>query len=275
MPRLKLFIKRTVLRAKKCYHSDMQGKKIIFRASIIFLVLLLLFLFLDNISRFAPDKPPHDLFLETNFVDMKKIDSISKYRSCQGHVHVPRHSSESRRNMKHYFFVKNEFISPKEQVEIIAPYDGKVLFMPTGEIYLFPKSAGVFVFPLSQWFLDFDHVKPVDGVKNGQSVRRGQIIANVDFSRGNNAFDVLVAVMGIPRKIDNWVSPVEKLDSVFNYMSDKVFEEYKIGGAQKRENYIITKEYRDANLCVYENGGPYFLREQGSDDTIYFTQERR
>ncbi len=251
----------------------MHSKKIVILVSLIFLIPLVLFLILDNISRFAPDKPPKDFLIQSNFVDINKIDFISKYRSCQGHVQVPRFSSE-RSNMKHYFYVKKEFLNSNDQVEIKAPFGGRLLFMPTGEIFLFPASDSV-IFPLTQWFLDFDHTKKLASLKNWQSVKKGDVIAYFDPSKGSTAFDVLVAVLGIPpRNIDNWTSPFEKLGSVFNYMSDSVFAEYKRGKAENRSDYIISKDFRDAHPCVYENGGPQFAHTEGANDTIYFTKER-
>lgn len=252
----------------------MLHKKVVIVLVAIFLTPVLFFLFMDNISRFAPNKPPQDFIIQANFVDINKIESISKYRSCQGHVHVPRNNLETKRNMKHYFSLKKEFLNSNDQVTITAPFDGRLLFMPTGEIYLFPKSSGLFIFPLTRWFLDFDHIKKLTTLKTGQSVKKGEVLGYFDPTKGNNAFDVLISVMGVPRQIDNWVSPVDKLDSVFNYMSDEVFEEYKLGGVEKREDYILTKEYRDENPCVYDQGGPYFIHAAGTDDTIYFTKER-
>lgn len=252
----------------------MLHKKVIIILTLILLTLLLLFLFMDNVSKLSPMNPPEDFLIQTNFVDMNKINSISKYRSCQGHVHVPRNNLETKRNMKHYFFIKKQFLNSDDQVAIVAPFDGRLLFMPTGEIYLFPQSTGLAIFPLTQWFLDFDHIKKLPNLKTGQSIQKGEILGYFDPSKGNNAFDVLVAVMGLPRKIDNWVSPVEKLDSVFNYMSDEVFEQYKLSGVENRNDFIIAKELRDANPCAYDQGGPYFIHAPFADDTIYFTQEK-
>lgn len=48
-----------------------------------------------------------------------------------GHVTVPQDNRESKRNMKHYYWVKPEY-NKSETVEIYAPYDGYVSVLRNG-----------------------------------------------------------------------------------------------------------------------------------------------
>jgi len=54
-------------------------------------------------------------------------------------------------------------------------------------------------------------------------------------------------------------------------MTDEVFAEYQdvIPGLEKREELIITKEYRIAHQCKFEEGGPNF-----DDGPPYFQMRR-
>src|SRR3990167_4012540 len=63
--------------------------------------------------------------LTANFIDLDKVEKISKYRSCQGHTVVPQESAESKRNMKHYIVLKPEF-EGTGNVPVYSPLDGAV-----------------------------------------------------------------------------------------------------------------------------------------------------
>ncbi|MGH7245992.1 MAG: hypothetical protein ACREGI_03595, partial [Candidatus Levyibacteriota bacterium] len=58
------------------------------------------------ISQFVPASPPSDFVITHNFVDLSQIDTISKFRSCDGHETVPAWSNEPHSNTQHYYYGK-------------------------------------------------------------------------------------------------------------------------------------------------------------------------
>lgn len=232
------------------------AKRLIFIVLFLGLGFVVTLLVLNQLSGFAPQKPPSDFLLTKNFVNINQIASISKFRSCQGHVHIPRHYTGPKSNMKHYFQVKDGI--PAEKVAIYAPFDGKLLDFPIGELMLFPASSGRVTNSLSEWYLGFDHVKRESSLGPTATVKAGQVIGYFD-NTGTSSFDVLIAVAGFPPKsIDGWMSPQDKLDSVFRYMSKEVFAEYQRPDATKPENYIISESDRSTQPCQYRGTGPQF-----------------
>jgi hypothetical protein len=74
-------------------------KKIFIGLGVFIIVLIAVVL----ISLFCTKAPPP--LLVANFTNLDKIEKISRYRSCAGHVTVPQDERESKRNMKHYYWV--------------------------------------------------------------------------------------------------------------------------------------------------------------------------
>lgn len=209
----------------------------------------------------------------SNFTNLDKIEKISKYRSCAGHVTVPQDGKESRRNMKHYFWVKPEY-NKENTVEIYSPYDGYVSVLRSepglnleGEIWIRSKSNLVFLPPIGVWQFSVQHIDVIKDLKMGSEVKAGELIGYAALSeKRGNSFDIVFGKMNIiPQKIDNWTAPFTDLDSVFNHMSDEVFAKYEQKGIL-RDNIIISKEKRDQTLCEYQGEGPYFNNQFAEDN---------
>lgn len=205
--------------------------------------------------------------LVANFVDLTKIEKISKYRSCAGHITVPQDARESRRSMKHYFEVKSEF-NKNQTVEIFAPFDGYVTTLRSdpgegleGEIWIVPKRKLPILPPFGVWQFSVQHIEIRKDLKLGSEVKAGELIGYAAFSGSRiPTFDIIYGKMAFPpapKKIDNWNSPFSDLDSVFNHMSDQVLAHFVQKGLSK-EGIILSKEQRDQNPCVYKGEGPYF-----------------
>ncbi len=219
------------------------------------------------------NEPPPKLV--ANFVDLNKIEKISKYRSCTGHVTVPQDGRESRRNMKHYFWVKPEF-NKGNTVEIYSPYDGYVSVVRDepglnleGEIWIRPKSNFVFLPPVGVWQFSVQHIDVNDDLKRGSEVKAGQLLGFAALSeKRGNSFDIVFGKMSIfPKKIDNWTAPFTDLDSIFNQMSENVLGQYKQKGLTEEE-IILSKEIRDQNPCTYKGNGPYFDDKDDTDNWV-------
>lgn len=222
----------------------------------------------------AQNEPPPEIL--ANFTNLDKIEKISKYRSCAGHVTVPQDEREVRRNMKHYFWVKPEFNKVSE-VEIYSPYDGYVTDIRDepelnleGEIWIRAKSNLVFLPPLRVWQFSVQHIDIRKDLKRGSEVKAGELLGYAALSeKRGNSFDIVYGKMGIPtKKIDNWTDPFADLDSVFNHMQDQVFSQYQKKGIVSKQDLIISKETRDKNLCEYQGEGPYFNNQFSEDNWV-------
>lgn len=243
-------------------------KKILIRVGLGIGALILIIIIASFFSIKSAQKDPPPL-LTANFTDLDKIEKISRYRSCAGHVTVPQRSSESRRNMKHYFWVKPEYNKP-QTVEIYSPYNGYVADIRSepelgleGEIWISPKKMLFMAPPFGVWSFSVQHIDIKPGLKVGDQVRAGELIG---WMAGKDSFDIVYGKIGIPpTKVDNWTNPFADLDSVFSHMIDEVFAEYQQNGVSSREDFFISKEERDRNLCVYQGEGPYF-EDQFSED---------
>ncbi|MBI5037642.1 MAG: peptidoglycan DD-metalloendopeptidase family protein [Candidatus Kerfeldbacteria bacterium] len=184
--------------------------------------------------------------LTANFIDTSKVEKISKFRSCQGHVVVPQDESERLRNMKHYLMLKPEYKG--KQVEVYAPFDGEIMSIfsnPSqgleGEMWLGQKG--------SDWNASFEHLVPLDTLSEGDKVKAGELIGHV----ATNGIDLVYATAGAGTKIiDGYESPFGALDSIFNHMSDEAFNQYISDNIKTRSDLSYTKEYRDANPCKLE-----------------------
>lgn len=237
------------------------------------LLLTVLFLFFILVigkaiaDKYASDRRKASLpLLVHNFVDIDKIEKISKFRSCQGHTVIPVDESESKRSMKHYFVVKPEF-QKENGVPLYAPYDARVaaiLSFPDegleGEIWL---DGG------SDWQFSIEHINLVKDLKWGSKVHAGDLLGYA--ARGN--FDVVYAISADHTKvIDGYTSPFAALGSVFSHMSDSVFAEYQKYGIDDRSGLIYTKDFRDANPCKYRGDGQGGLNDiEHPEDWVFLS----
>lgn len=205
--------------------------------------------------------------ISANFTELNKIREISKYRSCAGHTTVPQDGIESRRSMKHYFKVKDEYLGD-DTVAIYAPFDGIVTTVRQdladgleGEIWIVPDDIFAFMPPVGRWSFSVQHIYVRDGLQRGDSIQAGELIGYAAVGGGvRNTFDIVYAKGALfPKKIDNWNSPFKELDSVFNHVSENVFEQYKSSGVESVNEMIISREERDKNPCIYADDGPYFM----------------
>ncbi len=189
------------------------------------------------------DNPPK--FIQADFIDLSKIYSISKYRSGEGHDFSG--NGETCRSMKHYFtpqedpsvkptrVIDGHSVPPepdgKHDIDIFSPVDGIITDitaerLPVGEqIYIEPTSAKDFTIRLF-------HIYKVDGIKKGLSVKAGQKIGVIS---GYSATDISVE------------GGKGQYVSYFQVMPDTIFAEYQKRGATTRDDFIISRAYRDAH----------------------------
>lgn len=235
---------------------------------------------ISGISQFAPDKPPSDFLITKNFVDISQVDGFSKLRSCEGHRNMPQYTDEPNSSMKHYMYFKGKRSSEDNQVKIFAPFDGYIVHPFSQGITVVPVSSLIPWWPFNQWRFNVEpaHTLPqFSGVIN--KVKAGELIGYFNDDRYGKAeneapivLDLIAGVTAIPPQFkDGNGEPWKKMDSVFKYMSDEVFEQYKtaIPGVASREDLTIPRSWRETHPCKYGvEGGPNFDSGRPSDKAI-------
>lgn len=211
-------------------------------------------------------------FIQADFIDLSKIDSISKFRSGSGHDFSS--GGETCRSMKHYFNVsesneknqaweKNNNLppppTPGNAIDIFAPVDGKITKieeeqMPIGkQIYISPSAAPQFTVRLF-------HIYPITGVSKGTGVTAGQKIGEIGVYQNT---DIAIQAGGFGRSFISY----------FEVMPDSVFARYQARGATSRDDFIITKEYRDTHplVCQGEQFTGQNDRSPTADDFVFLS----
>lgn len=215
------------------------------------------------------NNPPK--FIQTDFIDLDKIFAISKFRSGGGHSFT--NKTEKCRSQKHYFNPQITAEGEKErqegngkpkppsagrEIDIFSPVDGKISGVkeeqfPIGkQIYIKPDSA-------SQFTLRLFHIYLLPGIKEGSTVKAGQKVGEIGLHQNTD-----IAVAAGPK----WN---ERFISYFSVMPESVFEKYKARGAATREDFIISKEERDANPLQC-NGEQFVKNYDDGSNTDHFVR---
>ncbi len=234
----------------------------------IFIVLFSLPLIISGISQFAPDKPQKDFLITRNLFDLSQIHSISQFRSCNGHRSMSQYSEEPASSMAHYI-ITNVKQSPgsQGQVKVYAPFDGYITDSLNTQGFSFvPESSKFPWWPFNQFRINLAHVKALPQFAGTVPVKAGDLVGynNPDEFYPDAitiSLDVRIGVMALPPETrDNNGEPLKNMDSMFHYMSDEVFAEYKaaIPGLESREDFIIPVSFRTEHPCAYRDNGPYF-----------------
>lgn len=179
--------------------------------------------------------------LNANYIDLAKIERISRFRSAIGHSYVDG-SGETCRSMKHYFQPKLSV--DWTEVEVYAPVTGTIWTIATDgrgyRVMLRPRD-------LAALNVAIFHVNPDPGIVKNSWVEAGDRIGRhaSSFTMSDIAADIGGKETGT-------------LLSYFQTMTDSVFAQYQARGVPSRDAAIITKEERDADPvpCVGESQFP-------------------
>lgn len=189
--------------------------------------------------------PPQ--FVTADFIDLAKIDTISKYRSGVGHDYSG--NGETCRSMRHYYgnSSKGEFTNAEEKlkalrgqpdpsnaIEIYAPADGLITSI-SGEVTPIGNQIEIIPDNGQGWHIRLDHVYPVKGIHILSRVKAGQKIGLI---HDNQTIDMTVLY---PYRGEF------RLTSYFLVMTDAVFARYQARGIKDRSDMIIPREVVDAN----------------------------
>jgi hypothetical protein len=179
--------------------------------------------------------------LDANYIDLSKVERVSRFRSAIGHSYVDG-SGETCRSMKHYFQPKLSV--DWTAVEVYAPATGTIWTIATDgwgyRVMLRPRdlpALNVAIF----------HVNPDPGIVKGTWVIAGDRIGR--HASSSTMSDIATDFGG---------KETGTLLSYFQTMTDSVFAQYQARGVPSREAAIITKDERDADPvpCVGEQQFP-------------------
>ncbi len=168
-------------------------------------------------------------FITVDYIELDKIERISKFRSGIGHDY--RDDAESCRSMKHYYQPKSTVIW--SSIKIFSPVTGTI-------VRIFEEWAGTQVHirpnigPL--YTIIIFHIALQQPLAVGDSVAAGQQLGTHIGSQTMS--DIAVGYSGQ----NQW-----KLLSYFDVMSDSLFQQYSGRGISSRNDCIISKEDRDAD----------------------------
>ncbi len=185
-------------------------------------------------------------FVKHNFIELDRIEKISKFRSGYGHDYSYE-SDEDCRSMKHYYWAFGG--DPRAvhnplwiSIKYYAPVNGTIKRLSTSQTpYGTEMRFNIQSDEEPSIYFAFFHVKLNENFKEGSRVYAGQEIGTVGSEDAHGEVAVEQIING----------RVVRYYSFFELIEDNVFERYRKRGASSREQLIITKEERDAKplLC--------------------------
>jgi hypothetical protein len=185
----------------------------------------------DNDNIYDVDAKGIPKFVTVNYIDLSKIDSVSKFRSSEGHDYSD--DFESCRSMKHYFAPKGDINWATTSINIYSPVKGKV-------IRAFQEWAGTQVQIYSDdypaFYFAIFHINLANPLNEGDEISAGQLLGT---HVGPATWSDIAVGVATPDG--------RKLVSYFDVMTDEVFQAYQARGLSSRSDVIIAKEARDAD----------------------------
>lgn len=218
---------------------------------------------------FNESEIPRDL-ITSQFIDFDRVYMVSKFRSGAGHDFSSGVQGETCRSMKHYFNTskfntsqnsqgpyRSQPTATEQNIKIYAPVDGRIV-----EIDDTHTGVGVKISPdtHSSFLVSIDHIDLLPEFKFGTHLKSGQWIATIGPRDG---VDFSIETMTLNKG--------NILLSYFEVMTDEVFKPYKDLGFE-REDFIISKEYRDAHPFIC--GGIQTNSLNKADETFQHAKER-
>lgn len=217
------------------------------------------------VINFEESKVPKDL-ITSQFIDLDGVYMISKFRSGAGHDYS--HGaldSETCRSMKHYFNtskyqvngrpLRSQPTETEPNINIYAPFDGKITDVRAEHI-------GTQIHIASNkypYYIRIFHMDLLPEFKKGTEVKSGQLIGTIGPRDGTD-----FAVEANTLKGTVYLS-------MFEVMTDSVFEPFAKMGF-KREDFIVSKEYRDAH--PFKCGGVQTNSLNKADETFQHEKNR-
>lgn len=226
-------------------------------------------------TAFSWENPPR--FVKHNFIELDRIEKISKFRGGYGHDYsqdTP--EAGGCRSMKHYYWAKGwepdrSSSASSLAVRYFAPVNGTVIRVqisttPSGEEARFDIQSDEY----PGLNFGFFHVKLLSSIKESTRVTAGQHIGTIA-GAAHGEIALLATYPIVP----------SGLLSFFDVVEDSVFEEYKKRGVSSRQDFIITREERERNPLTCDltwekrftgardtKGLPFHLWQTGPDNWV-------
>jgi hypothetical protein len=184
-------------------------------------------------------------FAERDFTQLSKIGKISKFRSGVGHDFSD--GFESCRSMKHYYSVFESY-RLNNTVEIYSPVAGDIVSISNDghgasiglnnkQVQIRPDKQPAFTIRIFHCDLASSAIAMGKKVKPGELLGYARLYYD-DLAEYADSFDIAV-IVHTPSGM--------RLISYFETLEDVVFDAYVARGAAWRQDFIITKEARDAD----------------------------
>jgi len=202
-------------------------KRITTFLSIVFLMTLLISFF--SCSIYNVDSKGIPKFVSVNYIELDKIEKISKFRSGEGHDYSD--NFETCRSMKHYYSPFDTLVW--NNIKVYSPVAGSI-------VRIREEWAGTQLEIRSDEYPAFTfiifHINMPETPKIGDKLAKGQQLGT--HIGAQTTSDIAVGVN---------TSQGYKLVSYFDVMTDSLFALYQGRGLDTRSDAIITKEERDAD----------------------------
>ena len=187
-------------------------------------------------------------FVDSSYLDLNKIDKISKFRSGMGHDYSD--DFESCRSMKHYF---NPNVEDYTIIEIFSPVDGIVTSMS--------ESNGITINIKSSEYPEYQfvifHIDALPDLEIGDTVSAGEKI-------GNHINNSTISDIAVRRYVLHEGVFKNQFLSYFQVMTDEHFNDNYLGSEiSSRSDLIINLTERDASPLYCE--GEEFIGETHTD----------
>jgi len=183
-------------------------------------------------------------FISKNYIELDRIDSISRYRSGAGHDYSD--SYESCRSMKHYF--RPKYGTDWSTIKIFSPVNG-VVSSSTPET-IGGNQVSITPFGMPAFNVTLFHVNLSQPLTIGDTLRSGQQIGT---HTGNQTTSDIAIQIAAPNNTYQRVS-------FFDVMTDKLFSCFMSKGIMTRDALIIPKADRDADPLLPCNGNQFFYQ---------------
>ena len=187
----------------------------------------------------SPARAEEVRFVTHDYIELDKIQRISRFRSAAGHDYSLDDVDETCRSMKHYYMGKENV--DWAGIKIYSPVDGTI-------VAVWGEWVGVQLHIASSLYSDYTfklfHVTLVQALSEGDTVTAGQLLGH------HVGVDTYSDIAVTFRESEG----VQQSVSFFEVMSDELFAHYQRHGVSTRADLVISKEERDADplVCLEE-----------------------
>ena len=189
-----------------------------------------------KVDTYDVDKNGIPKFVRTDYIELLRIQKISRFRSAAGHDYSD--DFEQCRSMKHYYWPfggdPGQTHTPSwATINVHSPVGGTIsrVYEEWAGTQIQIKSKDYPAF----YFIIF-HVAVANPVTVGDVVAEGQLLGN---HIGDQTMSDIAVGVNTP---GGW-----KLVSYFDVLTDSLFQSYQAAGVSSRDSLIISKEARDAD----------------------------